>query len=524
MDASVSHDSPQAVSPDSSQAKVRLSEIDQSMRGPGLFFLIFAIFWLLFGTLFAVLASIKMHDPDFLALSTLVGPETPGLLKGIYYNLDAAFTHGRSRSAHLNAMIYGWSNNAIFAVCLWIMARLCRTPVRHGGLLYAAGVVWNIAVAVGIAGILSGGLTSVEWLEMPFEIAPVLALSYVLIGLWGVLCFRYRDTGHVYVSQWYFLAALFWFPWLYTIAQMIILWFPARGTIQAVTNWWFAHNVLGLWLTPMALGAIYYLLPKVIGRPIYSYYLSILGFWTLALFYNWAGLHHLIGGPVPVWMTSVGTVASVMMVIPVVVTAINHHMTAAGNARAVWASPTLRFIVFGGLNYTAVSLAGSAMALREVNEISHFTQLTVGHAHQGVYAFFTAVMFGGIYFMLPRLLNREWPSAGLIRLHFWSVFWGMVLMLGALHWGGWEQGLLLNQPQNADVPYVSGELGQMTIVGQIKPYLVARSLSGILLTVGHVVFAVNFFWMLKGGRLSQREGGATLLSPEYLERRAPVNA
>lgn len=507
MDAATT-DLPASATTDTVQEKARLSEIDRSWRAPAIFFLTAAVLWLLLGTLFAVITSIKMHEPEFMALTKDITPETPALQATVMRFIDEGLTHGRARSAHLNSMIYGWANNAIFAVCLWIMARLCRVPVRHGGLLYAAGFFWNIGVGIGVAGILTGGLTSVEWLEMPMEVAPLLALTYAMIGLWGVLCFRYRDLGHVYVSQWYFLGALFWFPWLYMIAQIMILWVPAVGTVQSITNWWFAHNVLGLWLTPMGLGTIYYLLPKVLGRPIYSYYLSILGFWTLALFYNWAGVHHLIGGPIPVWLISAGTVASVMMVIPVVVTAINHHMTAAGNAGAVWASPTLRFTVFGAMNYTLVSLAGSAMALRDVNVVTHFTQFTVGHAHQGVYAFFTCVMFGGIYFMMPRLLNREWPSAALIRIHFWSVFWGMVLMLGALHLGGWIQGLQLN---NADIPYTSTELGVATIIDTLKPYLVARSLSGILLTVGHTVFAINFFWMLIGGRQCQRDC-ATLLN------------
>src|SRR5690606_11125492 len=131
----------------------------------------------------------------------------------------------------------------------------------------------------------------------------------------------------VYVSQWYVLGALFWFPWLYVVAQLVIFFDPARGTAQALANWWLGHNVLGLWFTPMSLALIYYLLPKIIGKPIYSYYLSVLGFWALAFFYNWAGVHHLIGGPIPSWILSAGIVASVMMVIPVVATGINHHMT-----------------------------------------------------------------------------------------------------------------------------------------------------------------------------------------------------
>lgn len=478
--------------------RVQLWEIDRSMRVPALLFLISAILWLQAGTVLAMIASIKMHHPEFLA------------------NWEW-LTFGRARSAHLNAMIYGWANNAIFAVGLWIMIRLCKTPLRHGGLLLIAGVFWNIGVTLGVIGILTGGMTSVEWLEIPRQYTPLLGFSYALIGIWGIMAFRFRQLGHVYVSQWYILAALFWFPWLYIVAQMMILWEPARGTVQAITNWWFAHNVLGLWLTPMGLAAIYYLLPKVLGRPIHSYYLSVLGFWSLALFYNWAGVHHLIGGPVPVWLVSAGIVASVMMVIPVVVTAINHHMTAVGNARAVWVSPTLRFIVFGAISYTLVSLIGSAMALRDVNEVTHFTQFTVGHAHHGVYAFLTMVLFGSIYFMMPRILCREWPSAWLIKVHFWCAAVGITIMVVGLHVGGWIQGLMLNNP---DIPITSSDPSVVSVTASLIPWLLSRSFSGILLAVAHLAFFINFFWMLFGGYPEQDKKGPTLLGPNQVEDKA----
>lgn len=477
--------------------KVQLSEIDRSMRVPAIMFLVFSVIWLQIGSLFAIIASIKMHNPEFLA------------------NWEW-LTFGRARSAHLNAMAFGWANQAAFAVALWIMARLCKTAVRHGGLLVIAGIFWNIGVSYGVYGILTGGLTSVEWLEMPPRVAPLLAFSYVLIGVWGVIAFRFRQLGHVYVSQWYILAALFWFPWLYIVAQMMILWVPARGTVQAITNWWFAHNVLGLWLTPIGLGAIYYFLPKVLGRPIHSYYLSVLGFWSLALFYNWAGVHHLIGGPIPVWMISAGIVASVMMVIPVIVTAINHHITTVGNMRAVWCSPTLRFIVFGAMSYTATSLIGSAMALRDVNEVTHFTQFTIGHAHQGVYAFFTMVMFGSIYFMMPRLLNREWPSAALIKIHFWCAAMGIGIMVVGLHVGGWIQGLQWNALDADGQPVYSS----VEIAKNLIPWLFSRSVSGILITVGHIAFLIHFFWMLAGPKISEYRQGPTLLSRSREEGKA----
>src|SRR5690606_31287736 len=158
------------------------------------------------------------------------------------------------------------------------MARLSRTEVRHLGLLYVAAIFWNVGVLVGLVGIFKGDMIGVEWLEMPVYSSPILVVSYAMIGIWGLISFRFRTNEHVYVSQWYLLAALFWFPWLYTIAQLMIIFIPARGVVQAITNWWFAHNVLGLFMTPVGLASIYYFMPKVLGKPIHSYYLSVLGF------------------------------------------------------------------------------------------------------------------------------------------------------------------------------------------------------------------------------------------------------
>lgn len=448
-----------------------LSVIDRSMRSGAVFFIVASVLWLFVGTVFALIASFKLHHPDFLG--------------------DLAWlTFGRVRTAHLNAMAYGWGTNIVFAVGLWIMARLCRTPVRHGGLLVVAGVFWNIGVIIGVGGVLAGDMTSVEWLEMPTYVTPLLALSYALIGVWAILAFHYRKGEHVYVSQWYILAAFFWFPWLYTVAQMMIFFLPARGTVQSITNWWFAHNVLGLWYTPVGLAAAYYLIPKILGKPIHSYYLSVLGFWSLALFYNWAGVHHLIGGPIPLWLQAAGTVGSLGMVIPVIVVAINHHMTVKGCFSQVWDSPTLRFTVFGAMSYTLTSLFGSLMAVPEVNEVTHFTHFTVGHAHHGVYAFFTMIMFGAIYFMMPRLLQKEWPSAALIKIHFWTCGIGVGIYVVGLSIGGWMQGLMMNNPE---IPF-------MDIVRFMVPWLMSRSLAGILMTVGHIAFFVNIAWMLLSRR------------------------
>jgi cytochrome c oxidase cbb3-type subunit 1 len=354
------------------------------------------------------------------------------------------------------------------------------------GIVSLAAIFWNLGLTIGIAGILAGDSTGIEWLEIPKYATPILFASYALIAVWAIIVFRLRAEKQLYVSQWYLLAAVLWFPWLYGTAQIMLLMSPVRGVVQAGVNWWFAHNVLGLWFTPIGLAAIYYFIPKVIGRPIHSYHLSVLGFWSLALFYNWNGFHHLVGGPLPAWMITVSIVASVMMFIPVVTVAINHHFTMVGHFHKMRYSPTLRFIVFGAMSYTLASVQGSLSALRSVSEVTHFTHHTIAHAHLGMYAFFTMVMFGSMYYILPRITQREWPSTGLISLHFWGAALGAILYIVPLSIGGILQGEAMN---DAKIPFIK-------VVALTLPYLKIRTVSGILLAIGHLAFAANLVWML----------------------------
>lgn len=441
--------------------------IDESARLPVLAFFASSVVWLLVGSLFAIIASVKMHDPGFLG------------------NI-ATMTFGRARPAHLNTMAYGWASMAGIGVVLWLTARLSRAPLHYPRLLLVAAAIWNFGVLVGTLGILGGGSTSIEWLEFPRYTPPFLVAAYAIVAISVLMTFRARQKGHVYVSMWYIFGAIFWFPWLYTVANVLILTSPVKGVLQATVNWWFAHNVLGLWLTPIGLASAYYLIPKVIGRPVYSYYLSIIGFWSLALFYNSAGIHHLIGGPVPAWLITYSIVASVMMFIPVGTVALNHHFTAVQHFQLLKFSPTLRFVVFGAISYTAVSFQGSLQSLRSINEVTHFTHYTVAHAHLGVYAFFSMIMYGSMYYIVPRLTGWEWASARLIRVHFWCTALGIGVYFFPLSWGGWYQGQMMN---DASVNFVD-------IVRYTLPYLRIRTFSGIMLTVGHAAFATLFFMNL----------------------------
>lgn len=468
-----------ATAADREQAAEERRAIDTSCRGPVLYYATSAVFWLLVGTVLALVASIKLHSPDF-----LVGVP--------------ALTFGRARMAHLQAVGIGWSSMVGMAGACWLMCRLSRATLIYPRLLLFAGTLWNLGMVLDVVGILAGHGTSVEWLDAPPYVAPFFVASVGIFSAWTVATFRRRREPHVYVTQWYILAAVFWFPWLYTVAVLMIFWSPATGVIQPVVNWWFGHNYLGLWLTPIGVGTAYYLIPKIIGRPVHSYYLSIIGFWSLALFYSWAGMHHLIGGPIPAWLATASTVGSMMMFIPVIAVAINHHMTLRGSFHRLRYSPALRFTVFGAITYTAVSAQGAVESLKDFSEVAHFTHYTVAHAHLGAYGFFAMVMFGLLYYMVPRLTGREWFSPGLIRAHFWCDAVGITMYFVSLSVGGWWQGRMLNDP-NVPMP---------NIVQYLLPYLFTRSVSGVLMGAGHCAFAVLLVANLMGWG-KRRTGGPT---------------
>ena len=493
------------------------SEIDRTCAIPCLSWFASSLFWLIVGSLLGLLASVKMHSPEFLG--------------------DTAWlTFGRVRPAHLNVVAFGWGCPAAFGVLLWMQCRLCRVKMRWPGIVVGACVIWNIGILVGTIALLAGKSIGIEWLEFPTYAAFLLFLAFALVAVWAMMTFSQRRQDHVYVSQWYIFAALFLFPWLYVTVQVLLILMPVKGVTQAAITWWFGHNALGLWFTPIGLAAGYYFIPKVIGRPIYSYYLSLLGFWTLALFYNWAGIHHLIAGPLPAWLVTVSIVGSMMMLSPVAAVAINHHMTMRGNFKLLRYSPTLRFIVFGAMSYTLTSVQGSFMALRVYNEPTHFTHHTIGHAHLGLYAFFTMTMFGAIYYIVPRLTGREWASSRLIRIHWWGTSIGITMMVLVLSFGGLIQGLEMNQASESLGSAVdqhglfggfsewfggfkarNGAVPFMEIVrGQI-PYLVLRSIAGGLLLTGHIAFLVLMV-------MNVHAWGKTRLGPTLFTRRDRVYA
>ena len=457
------------------------SAIDASSRLPVLTFFASAVFWLLIGSLLGLISAGKMVCPT--------------LLDG-----QAWLTFGRLRPAHLNAIAYGWASLAGIGTGIWLMARLCRTRLPQPGLLVIAATFWNIGLLAGLIGILGGESRSIEWLELPGYASKLLLVSFVIIGIWTIFLFYSRKPAATYVSEWYIFAAFLWFPWIYASANALLIWQPMPGPGQPAISSWFSQNLISLWLVPLGLASAFYMIPKILGRPLFSHALGLVAFWSLAIVSAWSGMQNLIGGPVPAWMNTVSVAAGVMTCIPVIAVAANFHLTMGGHFETLRASPALRFTVFGAIAYSLTGIQGAVMAMPPINALTHFTDCTIGHAHLGLYGFFSMVMFGAMYFIIPRLIGGEWPSASMIRWHFWLAASGIALMFASLTLGGLLQGLALYDP----------EASFKTSIEFVTPFRWIRAGAGCLLLAANITFAALFLLMLFSP--SRRRTAATLLA------------
>lgn len=403
-------------------AKTR-SDIDRSLRHPVMFFMTSGAAWLAVSIVLGIISSAKVHSPEFLA--------SCGWL-----------TYGRVFPAHIAALVYGWGFQAAFGVMIWLMARLSRQQCRSAGTILTAGHVWNLAVSVGLIGILAGAGTGVPWMEFPTFIWPVLLLTYFVIVVWSFIQFRVRPAGYVYITQWYLVAAMIWFPWLFLTANLLVNVIPGHPVMANAIAAWFKYGLLFLFFTPVALAAAYYLAPKVTGRPVYSYSLAKLGFWSLAIIAPWAGMQKLTGAPVPFFLPYLGAAATALLFIPAIAAAVNILRTTMTAPKTVEQSPSLRFTVAGIIGLLVLGFAGVFLNLPgSTLRVSQFSLSGYGFEILALYGFFSFVMFGAVYFIVPRVTRREWLSRRLITMHFFFSIYGIISVSLVALFGGLMQGM-----------------------------------------------------------------------------------
>jgi cytochrome c oxidase cbb3-type subunit 1 len=462
---SVTFSPTQSISSEPNSPEATQANAEASCRLPVLFLFGSGILWLFVGSLMGLIASLKFHAPGLLAD-------------------NAFFTYGRVQAAQTSSLLYGFGVQAALGVSLWLLCRLGRAPLAEPRVAALAAVFWNFGVALGVLGILGGDSSGFESFEMPHYAAPILFFAYLIIGLCAIVTFHNRRERQLYPSQWFILAALFWFAWIYSTASMLLLFTPVRGVLQSSINWWFAHNLSSIFFTFAGLASIFYFIPKLLGRQLHSYYLALFAFWTLALFGSWGGIPG--GAPLPAWIVSLSVVGTVLTTVPVLAIATNFYLTARNDLKALDANPILRFTYIGLFFWLIVSAQKIIGALPTVSTLTDFTFFTAAQKQLGFYGFFVMTMLGAIYYIAPRLAQRDWFCTKPIRANFWLTFIGVMISYLSLLVGGIAQGLLLSNPSNSILVVMKTTLMPLRI----------STLGDLIIVLGQIPLLINFAVLL----------------------------
>lgn len=429
-------------------------------------FIITAVFWLVIGMTLGLTGALEFMAPD---MSTGV----PQL------------TFSRIRPAHVNTVAFGWLSMANIGIVLYIVPTLTRSRLFSNKIANFVCLLWNLAILIGGIFLINGYSEGREYAEYPVPIDVVVLIGLITLSFVVYMTAVNRNVKKLYVSLWYILGAFFWMPLVYFIGNRTFV--RLDGLNDGIVNWFYGHNILGMWFTTLGVGIAYYMIPKLTGRPLWSHSLSMLGFWTIAFFYAPTGTHHILQSPVPEWLKALAVVFSVALVIPVITVLTNFFMTMKGNWWQLANNLPLRFVLTGAFFYLVTCIQGPFQATRSINWYLHFTQWVPGHAHAALLGAFSNFDMGAIYFILPRVLNKQFYSVALAKAHYWftligfSIFYAAFTIAGLVQSAGWHAG---------------APVGTWSV--ELQPYWIFRALGGAMMWFGNVLFLFNIIQTIRG--------------------------
>ena len=423
-------------------------------------------------------------------------------------------TFGRLRPLHTDAVAFGFTVSGIFATWFYVGQRVLKVSMAESKFLMTIGKLqfwlYVIGVLAAVVSLLMGYTTSKEYAEFEWPIDIAIVVVWVM---WGVSIFGLigiRREKSLYISVWYYIATFLGVAMLYLFNNMEIPTYFASGghgdimhsvsmyagTNDALVQWWYGHNAVAFVFTVPIVAMIYYFLPKESGQAIYSYKLSLLSFWGLMFVYLWAGGHHLLFSTVPDWVQTMGSIFSVVLILPSWGSAINMLLTMKGEWQQVAASPLIKFMVLGSTFYMFSTLEGPIQAIKSVNAIAHFTDWIVGHVHDGVLGWVGFMIMAALYHMAPRVFKREIYSKSLMATQFWIQTLGVVLYFTSMWIAGITQGMMWRAHDEF------GNLAYSFIdtVTVLHPYYAIRGVGGLLYLVGFLMFAYNIYKTMTAGR------------------------
>jgi len=413
-------------------------------------------------------------------------------------NFDTAWlSYGRLRPLHTNAVIFAFGGSALMATSYWVVQRTCG--VRLISDRAAAFTFWGWQTVIVAAAItLPLGLTQAkEYAELEWPIAVLIAAVWVTYAYVFFGTIAIRKVKHIYVANWFYGAFIIAVAVLHIVNNLAIpvgltKSYPVySGAVDAMVQWWYGHNAVGFFLTAGFLGMMYYFVPKQANRPIYSYRLSIVHFWALISIYMWAGPHHLHYTALPEWAQSLGMVFSIILLAPSWGGMINGIMTLSGAWHKLRTDPILKFLIVSLSFYGMATFEGPMMSIKTVNALSHYTDWTIGHVHAGAMGWVAFITYGAVYFLVPRLFNKEeMYSVRAIEWHFWISTLGVVLYISAMWIAGVMQGLMW-RAVNDDGTLTYTFMETLTAT---YPYYMVRLLGGLIFLAGMLLMAWNV-WM-----------------------------
>jgi len=424
-------------------------------------------------------------------------------------NLEPFLNFGRVRPLHTSAVIFAFGGTALISTSFYIVQRTCRTRLAFPGL--AKFVFWGYQLFIVLAatGYLLGITQGKEYAEPEWYVDLWLTLVWVAYLVVFVGTLIKRTEPHIYVANWFFLSFILTVAMLHLVNNVNIpvspfgsRSFPVWGGVQgALVQWWYGHNAVGFFLTAGFLAMMYYFVPKQAERPIYSYRLSIVHFWALIFLYIWAGPHHLHYTALPDWAQTLGMVFSVMLWMPSWGGMINGLMTLNGAWDKVRTDPIIRMMVMSIAFYGMSTFEGPMMSIKSVNSLSHYTDWTIGHVHSGALGWNGMITFSAIYYLVPRLWNRErMYSLRMINWHFWLATLGIVFYASSMWVAGITQGLMWRE-YGAD-GYLVNSFAET--VAALHPMFLLRAFGGVLYLAGSLIWAFNV-WQTIAGNLRQEE-------------------
>jgi cytochrome c oxidase cbb3-type subunit 1 len=394
------------------------------------------------------------------------------------------FSPGRWRMVHTNAVAYGFLANGFLGCLHWAIPRLTLQPVLDRRLSWFIFVAWQAVVGATAVGILLGEAQGLEWGETPVWIDPVAQLGVMLVALnFGTPIARMK--GPMYVTLWYFMAAFIWTPLTYAMGNFIPEYFVS-GTSAGAVGGLFIHDLVGLFVTPLGWGLMYYFVPILIRKPIWSHGLSLVGFWGLAFFYPLQGIHHFLYTPIPMFLQYGAVVSTIAVELVVTTVIINFFGSIWGNWSIVKTNLPVRYFYTGMVFYFLTCLQCSFQVTLTFQKIIHFSDWVVGHAHMVMFGVFSMWIIGMMTYLFPRLLKREWASQSLIEWHYWLSTIGLAVMAADLIllglFQGWSWAAL--EPWDASTEFS-------------VPFWALRTVAGLAMFGGLIALITNIFRTLK---------------------------